>query len=172
MKTKNLLLSAATATLLISCGNTHHEGETPVEPAPAVTPPVEITELVPVPELTEPSLSQVDASAAQSEAISEAIVTGSYIRRDNVNLPSLIDSTAEHNLGATASAAGSVALDQRFVSKRKMAPLSQGHAAYVPQEPISERYEDVDENGVKLATEHPVSTFSNEETGPVRRGSV
>lgn|GEM_PF-4427393 len=37
MKTKNLLLSAATATLLISCGNTHHEGETPVEPAPATT---------------------------------------------------------------------------------------------------------------------------------------
>ena len=55
------------------------------------------------------------AFAEEDEAIEEVIVTGSYIRRDNFNLPSPIDVTTEEDLElAGTSDLGDVIFDQTF----------------------------------------------------------
>ena len=60
-------------------------------------------------------LTGYQAIAEEDEAIEEVIVTGSFIRRDNFNLPSPIDVTTEEDLElAGTSDLGDVIFDQTF----------------------------------------------------------
>ena len=60
-------------------------------------------------------LTGYQAIAEEDEAIEEVIVTGSFIRRDNFDLPSPIDVTTEEDLElAGTSDLGDVIFDQTF----------------------------------------------------------